>query len=128
MIGKLTATVLIVQNLETCKAFYEDKFGLEATFTDRVSAGYQIEGHDFVLLEEAAAIDMMSETALGTGTAHRTLLCLEVKDVDATYTALTAKGVEFIKAPKSQDWGRRTAYFADPEGNLWELWHPLADD
>jgi len=53
------------------------------------------------------------------------LLCAGVDDVDAEYAALTAKGLKFIKPPVDQPWGRRTAYFADPEGNLWELFHML---
>jgi uncharacterized glyoxalase superfamily protein PhnB len=49
------------------------------------------------------------------------MLCADVADVDAVYQTLTAKGVAFIKPPIDQDWGWRTAYFADPEGNIWEL-------
>jgi len=129
MLGKLTATVLIVEDLEKCRTFYQDMLGLKSQFDDDVSSAYQIEGHDFVLLETAAAVEMMGEGAVAPGKAngHRTLLCLGVEDVDATYNALTAKGVAFIKPPRSQHWGRRTAYFADPEGNLWELWHAIPE-
>lgn len=127
VLNKLTATVMVVKDLEKCMAFYQDIFGLKATFTDDASAAYQMDGHDFVLLKTAGAIEMMGEAALALDQdgGHRVLLCLGVEDVDATYNELTAKGVTFIKPPKSQAWGRRTAYFADPEGNLWELWHAL---
>ncbi|MBZ0308214.1 MAG: VOC family protein, partial [Anaerolineae bacterium] len=46
--------------------------------------------------------------------------------VDTTYQTLTAKGITFIHAPKDQPWGIRAAYFADPEGNLWEIRQQLA--
>lgn len=129
MDGKITATVLLVQDLEKCRAFYENTLGMGALFTDDVSAGYQFEGYDLVLLKASAAADMMTEEAIAFDKAggHRMFTCIGVKDVDATYQDLTAKGLTFIKPPKSQDWGRRTAYFADPEGNLWELWHSLPD-
>ncbi len=129
MLGKLTATVLIVEDLKKCRAFYQDMLGLKSQFDDDVSSAYQIEGHDFVLLETAAAVEMMGEGAVSPEKAngHRTLLCIGVEDVDVTYNTLTAKGVAFIKPPKSQHWGRRTAYFADPEGNLWELWHTIPE-
>ena len=112
MLNKMTAAVLFVKNLEICKTFYQDLPGFKATFSDDVSVAYQIDGFDFVLLKEEAAIEMISEEALAfnSGTAHRTMLCVQVEDVDATYNVLTTKGVAFIKAPKSQDWGRRTAY------------------
>ena len=123
----LTATVLVVDNLETCRAFYQDMLGLKPTFTDDVSTAYRMGEHDFVLLTVPAAIDMVGDNALGQGSGHRTMPCIGVKDVDAVYTEMTAKGVTFLKPPKSQNWGRRTAYFADPEGNLWELWHPIPE-
>ena len=31
-----------------------------------------------------------------------------------------------LKPPTTQPWGLRTAYFADPEGNLWEINQPVA--
>ena len=127
MLGNLSATVLFVQDLDKCMKFYQDIFDLKAMFIDANSAAYRMDDHDFVLLKTAAAAEMVGEAALSPDKAggHRVLLCIGVEDVDATYKALTAKGLAFIKPPKSQDWGRRTAYFADPEGNLWELWHSL---
>ncbi len=130
MLHNLSATVLIVQDLNKCREFYESKFGLEALFNDEVSSAYKMGDLDFVLLHVDAAKDMVGEDALnfdGT-TGKRVLLCVGVEDVDVTYEALITKGLTFIKAPKSQDWGRRTAYFADPEGNLWELWHSLPEE
>jgi|SRR3989344_6054313 len=45
----------------------------------------------------------------------------ESKDVDTDYQQLKEKGVQFIKEPKTQPWGQRTAYFTDPDGNIWEI-------
>lgn len=126
MLNKLSAIVIIVEDLDMCMTFYQDMFGLVAGFTDDVSAAYTMENQDFVLLQTNAAAEMVGEEALSAG--NRTMLCLAVEDVDATYQALTAKGLNFVKPPKSQHWGRRTAYFADPEDNLWELWHSLDTD
>src|SRR5687767_7705399 len=101
MLGKLTATVLFVQDLEKCMKFYEDIFGLGKPYADPVSAAYQIAGHDFVLLKAAAATEMVGEDAVSV-TGQRVLLCLEVENVDASYETLTAKGLAFLKPPKSQ--------------------------
>ena len=38
-----------------------------------------------------------------------------------TYEELIAKGVRFLRPPIDHPWGKRTAPFADPEGNLWEI-------
>lgn len=130
MIRKIDAAVLFVKDRARCALFYRDILGLPATFSDANSDAFKLEEQDFVLLDVSAAAEMVGEEALShTGEAgHRVLLCAGVENVDATYKALTAKGVAFIKPPKSQPWGRRTAYFADPEGNIWEIWHSLAPE
>lgn len=130
MFNNLTATVLFVQDLDTCRAFYQDKLGLKPTFTDDSSAGFRFGEHDFVLLKFSAAAEMVGAEALGTGNGagYRVLPCIGVENVDEACKALTDKGVSLLKPPKDQAWGRRTAYFADPEGNLWELWHQLPLD
>ena len=48
-------------------------------------------------------------------------LAAGVEDVDAAYESLSARGVSFLRTPTDQPWGLRTAYFADSEGNLWEI-------
>lgn len=129
MIRRIDATVLIVNDLETSMRFYRDVLGLEIVVSDPVSFAFRMDNHDFVLLSPSAAAEMVGEAALelnnGSVSGNRVLLCAGVDDVDATYAALTAKGLAFIKPPVDQAWGRRTAYFADPEGNLWELWQSI---
>ena len=41
-------------------------------------------------------------------------------DVQATYEQLKAKGVEFVKPPKKEDWGT-SAIFKDPDGNMFVI-------
>jgi lactoylglutathione lyase len=127
MISKIDATVLFVRDLATCTAFYRDTLGLGIKFSDDVSVLFDLEGVDFLILEAPAAADMMTEEAIAFDRAkgYRVLLCAGVENVDQVYERLAEKGVTFIKPPKDQAWGRRTAYFADPEGNLWELFHEL---
>ena len=129
MFKKINATVLIVKDLGKSRAFYGDTLGLKVLFEDDVSTGYQMADHDFLVLQETAAAQMMSEEAVGIGQAgaHRVLLCTEVENVDETYRTLLDKGINCLKEPRSQAWGRRTAYFADPEGNLWEIYHHLPE-
>lgn len=45
--------------------------------------------------------------------------------VDAAIDELRAAGARITKEPHDADWGGRSAYWADPEGNLWEVaWAP----
>lgn len=46
-------------------------------------------------------------------------------EVDAAIADARAAGAQILKEPTDADWGGRTAYFADPEGNIWEIaWMP----
>lgn len=44
-----------------------------------------------------------------------------VEDLDAEYTKLKEKDVNFIKPPKKRYWGGYAALFADLDGNLFYL-------
>ena len=74
-------------------------------------------------MEVSAAADLIRSeaNALSIEGGPRVLLAAGVEDVDAAYEALVAKGVTFLRPPTNQPWGLRTAHFADPEGNLWEI-------
>lgn len=49
------------------------------------------------------------------------------EQVDAVIAELRAKGATITREPEDAAWGGRSAYFADPEGNAWEVaWNPNA--
>lgn len=45
--------------------------------------------------------------------------------VDATFADIVARGAQPIQPPATMPWGQRTAFFADPEGNIHELFADL---
>lgn len=46
-------------------------------------------------------------------------------EVDAKYAEIMANGATPVKAPATMPWGMHTAFFADPDGNIHELFcHP----
>lgn len=57
----------------------------------------------------------------GAGLGSRLLLTIKVEDVDAVCEALKKHGVSLLNGPMDRPWGRRTAAFADPAGNVWEV-------
>jgi lactoylglutathione lyase len=123
MIHSVVATVMFVQDLAKCVTFYRDTIGLDIRQSDADSAAFKLENQYFLLLHVSAAADLIGEEvdALKIKGAPRMLLAAGVEDVDATYETLKAKGVTFLKPPIDQPWGLRTAHFADPEGNIWEI-------
>jgi len=124
MIHKVEAIVLFVQDLARCSTFYRDTFKLPYQGSDADSATFLLEkGLYLILLSPAGAADLLgtqvNEFSIVGGT--RGLLAAGVVDVDAAYQELKARGVTFVRPPTDQPWGLRTAHFADPEGNLWEI-------
>lgn len=49
---------------------------------------------------------------------HRIELCVYVDDVDATWRAAQQQQFEPLIPPTETPWGERTAWLADPDGNL----------
>ncbi len=127
MLRNIIATVLFVRDLDTCVAFYRDTLGLQMKDSNAESTGFALGNQYFLLLEVAAAARMISEEPieLPIDGGPRMLLAAGVENVDATYEELKAKGVTFLRTPADQSWGLRTAYFADPEGNVWEINQPI---
>jgi len=103
------------------KAFYKDTLGFavkrdvpEEEFTQFALANcfLALYGKKFV------------ETLLGqavTGKPGSAIYSFAEGDVDLLYQQLKAKGVQFITVPNVQPWGQKTAYFTDPDGNIWEI-------
>ena len=57
---------------------------------------------------------------VGQQFAGRVGLFLRVDDFDATYQRMTAAGVKFVTAPRTEPYGK-VAVFLDLEGNRWDL-------
>ena len=123
MFHRVMATVVFVRDLARCLTFYRDTLGLQVKNSDPDSVAFQMENQYLLLLEVSAAADLIRSkaNALKSEGGPRVLLAAGVEDVDAAYEALVAKGVTFLRPPTNQPWGLRTAHFADPEGNLWEI-------
>jgi catechol 2,3-dioxygenase-like lactoylglutathione lyase family enzyme len=128
MIHKIEAMVLFVQDLAGCTAFYRDMFKLPYQGSDANSASFLLqEGLYLILLSPRGAADLLGKqpNELKNEGGPRGLLAASVADVDAAYEELKAKGVTFVRPPTDQPWGLRTAHFADPEDNLWEINSPV---
>jgi catechol 2,3-dioxygenase-like lactoylglutathione lyase family enzyme len=47
--------------------------------------------------------------------------CRSEADVDGAFARLRAAGASILKAPHKTEWGGYSGYFADPDGNAWEI-------
>ncbi|GHO48245.1 VOC family protein [Ktedonospora formicarum] len=128
MIDGILATVIFVRDLPKCTAFYKDVFKLPYAGSDANSSSFKLQDRYLILLSLAGAADLLGAdpNEFKIDGTPRVVLAAGVKDVNATYDALKAEGVTFLRPPTDQSWGLRTAHFTDPEGNLWEINQEIA--
>lgn len=117
---EIGAMTLFVQDLDRCKDFYQDVFGLQAQVPDPDTVMFRFT-NVFVFLHKAAQStepvpEIRQEAVRGAGQ-----FAIVVDDVDAVCAELSHRGVEPISGPANRDWGMRTVTFADPAGFIWEI-------
>lgn len=64
---------------------------------------------------------MVPGSTAGAASGNFTLE-FRVTDVDARHERLAAQGVEILKLPTTQPWGRRSVWLRDPDGNIVNLY------
>ncbi len=96
-------------DLERSRAFYQDVLGL-AIYRE-FGDGPQ-RGTVFFLGGGLLELSGRAEQPAGDAIA----LWLQVRDVDATHDELAERGVEVLRAPRTEPWGLREMWVADPDG------------
>jgi catechol 2,3-dioxygenase-like lactoylglutathione lyase family enzyme len=121
-LDELEVITLFVEDVAACKKFYLDVFGLEVIFEDADSALLRLRNLMLNLITVGEAPTLIEPNAVAAPTAGgRALYTVRVDDADAAAAELQAHGVTLLNGPIDRPWGRRTAAFADPAGNVWEI-------
>lgn len=121
-LDELAVITLFVEDVSACKDFYTNVFGLEVVYEDADSAVVKLRNLVINLLTVNNAPTLVEPTAVGDATSGaRALYTLSVEDADTAAGALERQGVALLNGPVDRPWGRRTAAFADPAGNVWEI-------
>ena len=127
-LDRVEVITVFVEDLQSAKAFYGGVFGLETVYEDAHSAVVALANLMLNLLVVAQADTLVEPRAVGASDAGaRLLFTIRVADVDAVCAELARHGVALLNGPVDRAWGRRTAAFADPAGNVWEVAQVLAD-
>lgn len=118
----LETATLFVEDLESAKSFYNAVFGSNPVYEDEVSWVFKLGGLMINLLQASQAAELIEPAKVGgIDSGPRMLLTIRVSNVDAACAELQAKGVKLLNGPIDRPWGRRTAAFSDPDGNVWEV-------
>jgi lactoylglutathione lyase len=127
---------LLVTHFAECFCFYRDVIGLTVTWGTETDTYGSFAGENKT--EVNLAIFNRRSMAETIGSDHlpidctgqdKSMLIIGVDDVDAVVAKLHDLGVNIINGPLNHpDWGMRSAYLRDPDGNLIELTSGIPQD
>ena len=121
---KLTDVGLFVSDMDRAVRFYGSTLGFELKRRDIGFAEFRTEGVGLALWEVS---DVTQALALANTprqglTAMVAVRVETAETVDRLHDELAARGVQMVQPPTTHAWNARTAYFRDPDGNLWEIY------
>jgi catechol 2,3-dioxygenase-like lactoylglutathione lyase family enzyme len=128
--SRLSVVTIGAHNVAALRAFYES-LGWESSTPPGDFAAFPLGGAVFTLYDMRTLAEEAGDQAVPPASAFRGMtLAINVdaiEDVDAAIDAAVAAGATRLADPVTRDWGGRSGYFADPEGNAWEVaWLPNA--
>jgi catechol 2,3-dioxygenase-like lactoylglutathione lyase family enzyme len=125
---RLRHIALVVRDYDEAIGFFVEKLGF-----DLVADEYQPEqdkrwvlvappgsGPEGPSILLARASNDEQAKAIGNQAGGRVFLFLETDNFDRDYTAMTEKGISFVREPATQAYGQ-VAVFEDLYGNYWDL-------
>lgn len=121
MINRMNSTSVWVDDGEKAYDFYANKLGFKVLQDKKLGEN----GRFIRLIPPGGGTALMVITPMPGMTEAQvgvqTPIVWETDDLQETYEALRAKGVEFPQAPTQQFWGGLESTFKDPAGNLYKL-------
>lgn len=121
-LGDLEVITLFVGDLTAARAFYVHVFGWAVVYEDDVSTVMKMRNIMINLLKRSEARELVAPLELSAlSVGPNMLLTVRVDNVDAVCAQLREHGVSLLNGPLDRPWGRRTAAFSDPDGNVWEV-------
>ena len=120
--ARLQVVVIGVDDLAGTRRFYE-ALGWRSRPKDGLFARFELDGASLVLFPRDQLADAVGLPAGAPG-FHGMTPAMAVDDaaaLDAALAAAQSAGGTVVSKAADRPWGVRTGYFADPEGNTWEL-------
>ncbi len=120
-IDALETISLFVDDLPQARRFYAAIFNHTEVYQDESCWIMKVGGVMINLLRASAAGEVIAPLTPGRNQGPRALLTVKVGNVDSVCAELAGLDVKLLNGPIDRPWGRRTAAFADPDGNVWEI-------
>lgn len=120
---RLSIITLGVRNRTAMTAFYEDVLGFENVGPEQMTM-FDMGGFVLGLWESDKLAEDAGQVAHPVSGFRNVALAYNARsteEVDGIFERLKVAGVEITTPPHKAFWGGYSGYFADPEGNAWEV-------
>lgn len=127
--ARVSLVTIGAHDLPTLRAFYGSLGWKESPISQEGFAAFETGGGVLALFPfDDLAADACIPPPVRRESFRGVTLAINVAaahEVDEAIATAREAGAQILKEPTDAEWGGRTAYFADPEGNLWEVaWMP----
>ncbi len=123
----ISGVTLLVRNLEQAKLFFIEKLGFVVRADQTFDNGFRwLTLSPHVGAETAIILSLADHTnqhLVGQQVGNGVLMVLLTEDFDTKYAHMSANGVVFDEAPRSEVYGK-VVIFRDIYGNRWDLLQP----
>jgi predicted enzyme related to lactoylglutathione lyase len=118
--AQFTGICLITGDVLRLRIFYEQVLQIRGE-GDETHVELAVEGAQFAIFSSLGMEGMAPNSMQGAGTGSFTLE-FQVEDIDRETARLISLHVPMVKPPITYPWGRRSAWFRDPDGNILNLY------
>lgn len=126
---EISLITIVSLNAPALARFYQEVLGFEPKGDMGGYVEMQSQGVRFAICSNAIMRDATGE--VGYMEPHRghsfelAFPCDGPEDVDASFERVVGLGARPVRPPADMPWGQRAAFFADPDGNIHELFADL---
>lgn len=123
MKAKINLITIWTNDIDTMKNFYNQVLGFKIENDLGNYVEFENEGVRFAICMREVMYDYSIEyekKVIGQS-FELAFPCESPSDVNESYKQLILKGATPIKEPQNMPWDKRTALFADPDGNIHEI-------
>jgi catechol 2,3-dioxygenase-like lactoylglutathione lyase family enzyme len=125
--ARITVITLGAHDLPALRSFYS-ALGWELAVEGDDFCAFSTRGAVLTLFPRSSLAEdgRTTEAPPNTGVAMSIAINVDERDqVDSAIAGVRAAGAAILKEPEDAPWGGRSAYWADPENNVWEVaWVP----
>jgi lactoylglutathione lyase len=127
MLPEIKLITIWTDNIDKMKSFYNEILGFRIKNDLGEYVEFENKGVRFAICNRSVMYsysEEFKEKSTGQG-LELAFPCESIRELDETYKILIDKGVQGIHEPENMPWNQRTALFADPDGNIHEIFTEL---